>query len=236
MHLPRDTQISAGHPPQVHPTSKPPGRVLPSASVSSPVMKHKISRSDQHLLHCVTKLLSSTTCHLLQHCYSKDTCKTHSPPLWTYLSTLPLLFCIQDKPVSLPPGPCIACTCLSHHPQFPLGHQSMPSTTPQCQPLSGSRYTLNQHFIPSPVLALMPGQVPPDEPHMYLVILPETTSVTAVSLLVLRCTFPAPAAVTSVFSPAHLSLAVWPSSPSTWFLSALKQELTCHFICNLHST
>lgn len=145
----------------------------------------------------------------------------HTPP-----------FSSASKPVSLLPGPFMACTWLTHHPQFLLGHQPMPSTTLQCQPLSGSHYTFNKHFIPSPVLALAPGRVPPNAPHMYLVILPETTSVSREPAGALRRALPVPAAVTSPFSPAHLSLAVWPRSPSTWFLSALKQELICHFICN----
>lgn len=110
----RAVQVSLQVPPQVHPTAKSTGRVSPSASISSPVVSQKTSQSVQHIPHRVIKLLIITTRHLLQHYHLKDACRTHSPPR-TYLSTLPFLFCNQDKPASPLPGPVMACTWSTYH-------------------------------------------------------------------------------------------------------------------------
>lgn len=120
-----------------------------------------------------------------------------------------------------------ACSLVGCHLQFPDGTSthtvSHPETSAATRPV-----TLLKHFIPSPLLDLPLGAVPQSDPHMHLY--PSQTPIPNSPKCWRTAMSPPHASCPYLCSP--LPIFCWPRSPCIWFLSALKQEIIHHFVCN----
>lgn len=139
------------------PTLQSPRQGIPFTSISSPILRHKTSKSDQYLSHHATKLLSITKHHLLQHCHSRHLQTSFPTTMDILLHTTPSF--LHPRQARVPTTRTLYGLHLVGPSSLVVGDWPMPSTIPQCQPLSGFFYTLNKHFIPSLMLVLTHGQI-----------------------------------------------------------------------------